>query len=130
MGRQHLSGDFIRVTQSKTGASLEIPLHPELKGVIAKTAKNHLTFLTTQLDRPATPAGFGNWFRDACNAAGLEKLSAHGLRNAAATRLADAGCTAHEIASITGHKSLSEVQRYTAAANQRRLARGAMKRLS
>lgn len=129
MGRQHLSGDFLRVTQSKTGASLEIPLHSELKSVIAETPKEHLTFLTTQFNRPFTAAGFGNWFRDACDDAGLKGLSAHGLRKAAATRLADAGCSAHEVASITGHKTLAEVQRYTAAADQKRLARGAMKRI-
>ena len=52
--------------------------------------------------------------------------TAHGLRKAAARRLAEAGCTMHEIAAITGHASLSEVQRYTRAADQARLARAAM----
>jgi integrase len=47
---------------------------------------------------------------------------AHGLRKAAARRLAEAGCTEHEIAAITGHASLREVQRYTRAADQTRLA--------
>ena len=45
------------------------------------------------------------------------------------TRLADAGCTAHEIAAISGHKTLSEVERYTKATNQARLARAAMERI-
>ena len=53
----------------------------------------------------------------------------HGLRKAALTRLADAGCTAHELAAISGHKTLSEVQRYTNAADQARLARAAMERI-
>jgi integrase len=48
------------------------------------------------------------------------------LRKATARRLAEAGCTTHEIAAITGHATLSEVQRYTKAANQIRLARAAM----
>jgi hypothetical protein len=34
----------------------------------------------------------------------------------------------HEIAAITGHASLSEVQRYTKAADQARLARAAMEK--
>jgi hypothetical protein len=34
----------------------------------------------------------------------------------------------HEIAAISGHKSLKEVQRYTKAADQARLARAAMER--
>jgi integrase len=48
------------------------------------------------------------------------------LRKAAARRLAEAGCTEREIAAITGHASLREVQRYTRAADQTRLALSAM----
>jgi hypothetical protein len=43
-------------------------------------------------------------------------------------RLAEAGCTAHEIAAITGHATLSEVQRYTKAVDQARMARAATAR--
>jgi hypothetical protein len=35
-------------------------------------------------------------------------------------------CTAHEIGAITGHASLTELVRYTKAADQRRLAEAAM----
>jgi len=55
-------------------------------------------------------AGFGNWFRECCTAAGLPHCSAHGP---AARRLAEAGCTAHQIAAVTGHKTLKDVERYT-----------------
>jgi hypothetical protein len=41
-------------------------------------------------------------------------------------RLAEAGCTAHEIAALTGHASLREIERYTRAADQARMARSAM----
>ena len=44
--------------------------------------------------------------------------------------LAEAGATAHEIMSITGHKTLSEVQRYTAAAEREHLAEQAIAELS
>ena len=56
-------------------------------------------------------------------------MSAHGLRKATGRRLAEIGCTAHQIASILGHASLSEVQRYTKAADRKRLAREAMAKL-
>ena len=63
--------------------------------------------------------------------AGLPKRCVtHGLRKAAARRLAEAGCTANEIAAITGHATLQEVSRYTKAAEQRRLAVSAIRRLS
>jgi hypothetical protein len=54
---------------------------------------------------------------------------AHGLRKAAARRLAEAGCTTKEIAAITGHRTLSEIERYTKAADQKRLALAAIDRL-
>ncbi|MFX6357469.1 tyrosine-type recombinase/integrase, partial [Acinetobacter baumannii] len=59
-----------------------------------------------------------------------ERCKAHGLRKAAARRLAEAGCSASEIAAITGHKTLAEVERYTRAADQERLARQAIQRQS
>jgi integrase len=81
----------------------------------------------TEKGAPFTPAGFGNWFRDQCNAAGLPHCSSHGLRKAAATRLANAGCSTDQIKAMTGHKSLSEVARYTRAADQQRLAGEALR---
>ena len=85
-----------------------------------------MTFLVTEFGKPFTSAGFGNWFRDRCNEAGLPQCSTHGLRKLAATRLANAGCSTDQIKAITGHKSLSEVARYTKAADQARLARQAI----
>jgi len=41
-------------------------------------------------------------------------------------RLAESGKTTKQIASVSGHKTLKEVERYTAAADQARLARAAM----
>jgi integrase len=126
MGRQHVRDGVLHVRQQKTGVELAIPLHPTLAAAIAETPAEHLTLLTTHTGKPFSAAGFGNWFRDRCNEADLPHCSAHGLRKAAARRLAEAGCTMHEIAAITGHASLSEVQRYTKAADQARLARAAM----
>jgi integrase len=110
---------MLRVRQVKTGTELELPVHPALATVIADTAVDNLTILTTASGKPFTAAGFGNWFREQCNAAGLPNCTAHGLRKAAARRLAEAGCTEHEIAAITGHASLREVVRYTKAADRR-----------
>jgi len=130
MGRQDVRGDKIRVKQSKTGKALMIPMGDELRAAIEATPADHLTFLTTARGRPFTAAGFTNWFRDMCDAAGLPKgLSAHGLRKAMCRRLAEAGCSANEIAAISGHKTLREVQRYTEAVDQERMARAAIRRL-
>jgi integrase len=105
---------------------LAIPMHPKLEAIIESTPRGHLTFLTTARGGPLSASRFSHWFRQECDMAGLPHCSAHGLRKAAARRLAEAGCTAHEIGAITGHISLTELVRYTRAADQRRLAEAAM----
>lgn len=127
MGPQHVRDGLMRVRQNKTGVSLEIPLHTDLKAILDETKTKHLTYLTTAYGKPFTPAGFTNWFRDRCEEAGItEGASAHGLRKAACRRLAEAGCSANVIASISGHISLREVERYTQAADQKRMAAAGM----
>jgi integrase len=124
LGRQHVQGNILSLRQQKTGAQVDIPVLDELQAAIAAMPKaEHLTFLVTELGKPFTAAGFGNWFREQCDRAGLpKKLSAHGLRKAGATRLAEHGCTDHEIMAWGGWSSIKEVQRYTRAANRKRLA--------
>jgi integrase len=129
MGRQHIRDGVLHVRQAKTGAVLDIPVHTDLRAIIDATPGEHLTFLTSPKGRPWTADSFGREFRQWCNEAGLsEECSPHGLRKAACRRLAEAGCSANEIAAISGHATLSEVQRYTKAADQARMARNAMAR--
>ena len=59
----------------------------------------------------------------------LSHCCPHGLRKAAARRLAEAGCSTHQIRAITGHATLKEVERYTKAADQKRLAEQAIEKL-
>lgn len=129
MGRQHVHGDLIDVKQNKTGEVLQIPMHANLRAIIDATPRENMTFLMTEFGKPFAAAGFGNLFRDWCNAAGLPKgYSAHGLRKAALRRLAEAGCSASQIMSISGHRSLAEAEKYVRAANQVKLARSAMEK--
>jgi integrase len=142
LGPQHVHDGAIAFEQRKTKGNEEapviIPLHPDFCAAVkAMSACNVVrlspttTFLTTSFGQPfKTAASFGNWFRQCCDEAGLPKgISAHGLRKATARRLAELSCSAHEIAAITGHATLAEVQRYTKAADRKRLASEAMKKL-
>ncbi|HUS98479.1 MAG TPA: tyrosine-type recombinase/integrase, partial [Hyphomicrobiaceae bacterium] len=122
MGRQHVSGDRISVCQRKTTVRLSLPIHPTLQAVLFSAPSDNLTFLTTEFGKPFSPAGFGNWFRERCNEPGLNHCSAHGLRKAASRRLAEAGATNQQITAVTGYRTDKEVSRYTAAADQGRLA--------
>jgi integrase len=126
MGWQHRQRDSIAVRQEKTNRTLLIDMHPELVHALASVPRTNLTFLVTEFGKPFTSAGFGNWFRERCNEAGLLQCSAHGLRKCGATRLANAGCSVHQIMAVTGHKSMSSVKPYTDRADQARLAREAL----
>ena len=134
LGHQHVHDGRVRFRQAKNEkrnpVDVDIPLHPDLAaGIAAAASRENLTLLTTAFGKPYTPAGFGNAFGDWVAQAGLSKLSPHGLRATTATPLADAGASPHEIASVTGHRSLQMVQHDTAAAERKRLADKAIKRL-
>jgi integrase len=126
MGWQHLVGDEITVKQQKTGITLVIPIHPKLRQVLEALPRSNMTFLMTERGAPFTNAGFGNWWRDQCNLAGLPQCSAHGLRKAATVRLIEAGCTDEQAMAITGIRSASVLKIYKRGADQRRLARQAL----
>jgi integrase len=131
MGRQHVRDGLIHIRQSKTGKTLAIPLHPELRAALDAAAADNMTFLTAANGRPLHPDSFSHWFKRKCREAGLPAgASAHGLRKAACRRLAELGCSANVIASISGHSTLREISRYTAAADQVRLARQGIEALT
>jgi integrase len=127
MGRQHIRDGVLTVKQQKTGKPLAIPVHPHLQTVLDATPSEHLTFLVTATGKPYGGNAFSEQFRNWCDAAGLPtRCKVHGLRKAACRRLAEAGCSANEIMAISGHATMKELVRYTAAADQARLARNAM----
>jgi len=131
LGRQHVTRkNWLRFTQFKNRnrnpTTLEIPMIPALQQELSAAPTGELTFLVTAHGRPFSIAGFGNKMRQWCDEAGLPHCSAHGLRKAGAVRAAENGATAHQLQAIFGWKTLSEAQRYTRAAEQRRLAGSAM----
>ena len=121
------AGEKFRRVQQKTGAALAITVHPALRRSLDARPSGHVAAIVTEFGRPFTVKGFQNFISDAIRDAKLpSRCKAHGLRKAAARRLAEAGCSVHEIMAVTGHKTLSEVERYTRAAEQERLNAAAM----
>ena len=130
MGWADVVGESIHVVQQKTGEKLWIPMHAELRAALQAWPQAGETLLRTSFRKKFSDKGFSNFMAARIGEAGLpERCVTHGLRKAAARRLAEAGCSAKEIASITGHRTLSEIERYTRAAEQRKLAVAAMARL-
>lgn len=128
MSVKHIVRNKIKVRQLKTSKKLLIPIHILLKLAISDVQNQNKTFLVAEYGKPFTAEGFGNWFRDRCDEAGLRHCSAHGLRKAASRRLAEAGCSNSQIKAITGHTTDKEVARYIADADQNRMAEQAMEK--
>jgi integrase len=130
LGSQHVRGGAIKFRQSKTGVIVNLPIASALQEAIAATAYvGASTFLVTEYGKPFTAAGFGNWFRDRCNEAGLPQCSAHGVRKASASRAAENGATTQQLKAIFGWLTITEAERYTRAAERKRLAKDAARLL-
>jgi integrase len=130
MGRQHIRNGLLHVKQRKTGVELDLPVRPELAMILTTSGGNNLTFLTKKNGKPYSESEFSMRFRDWCSEASLPKRCVfHGLRKAGCRILAHLGCTPHEIKAWSGHETLKEVERYTKAVEQDRLARSAMAKI-
>jgi integrase len=122
-GPAQLKDGKVHYRQGKTGKDLWLPAAPQLLTAIRATQRVGLkTFLVTEYGKPFSAAGFGNWFRERCDEAGLPHCTAHGLRKAAARQAADAGATQQQLKAVGGWSGDAEVATYTAAADQQRLA--------
>jgi integrase len=131
MGRQHVRHGRINVAQQKTKTRLWIPLATPLLAIIEATPSDDLTLIVSDHGKPfASAQSFGFRMRTWAREAGLVGCPLHGLRKACCRRLAELGCTVHEIKAISGHKSIVEVERYTHAADQTKLADRAIARTS
>jgi hypothetical protein len=73
------------LTTEKTGERVVIPIESELEETLRAGPCGEMSFIAADDGKPMKKESFGNWFRDACRAAGIKK-SAHGLRKAGATR--------------------------------------------
>jgi integrase len=130
MHRGDITDNQVKVIQEKTGADLWVPIHPELARVMKSYPAKGLTLIGDAAGRPIKRPALTAMMGDAIDAAELPaRCVPHGLRKAAMRLLAEAGATEKQIAAISGHKTLREVQRYTEAADQRRLALDGMKKM-
>lgn len=130
VGRQHRRGDKFVLYHGKNRSETVVRILPQLISALDAVPGEHLTYLVTRTGKAFTAAGFGNWFRERCNDAGLPNCSAHGLRKAMARRLAESGATHLQGRAVTGHKSDAMFSHYAAAANRETLADAAMDQLA
>lgn len=121
IGRQHIKNGLISLKTEKTGTWVYLPIRPELAEVIDATNTGSLALIAKHDGTPMNKRYFGQWFKEACVAAGVPG-SCHGLRKAGATRLAEAGATIHELNALFGWVGSDMASLYTRQADARRLA--------
>jgi integrase len=133
MLRSDIVNGCIRVAQDKarkgTTNELMIPIHPALaRALQAGPVVGMQHIITSSRGKPLR--GLTELIQRAAKLAGLPpRCVAHGLRKAALRRLAEHGSTTKQIAAVSGHRSLSEIERYTARADQAGLAQAAIAKL-
>ena len=112
------------------GEDTGIPLHPELRAILAGMPRQSLHILTNTLAKPWTQDGFkASWQaemgRRIFGPLRRRRRVFHGLRKSAVVFLFECGCTDAEVASITG-QSRQMLEHYSREVNQRKLARAAV----
>jgi integrase len=125
MGKAQIRNGRIPVGQQKTGKELWVPLAPQLlEAIVAMSPKDTspFCFLMTKRGKPFSKETFGNWFRIACDNAGLPHCSAHGLRKATLRRMAELEMANGPMKAVSGQDRDETLAIYTAAANQKKLA--------
>jgi integrase len=131
MAPEHIEDGGINVTQQKTGKELWVPLHADLRDELE--AWNGSPFVKTPKGESYTPDRFrAAWTRlmNDTPAGRIRKdgFTFHGLRASSVEKLREAGCSDREIESITG-MSPAMITRYSRFADQKRLAKAAVRRL-
>ena len=130
MNRADIADGMIYIEQEKTGAKVWVPIAPELAKAMKAYPAKGLTLIGKENGQPLKRAALSALMRSAIKQAGLpSRCVSHGLRKSAMRRLAEADGTANQIASVSGHMTLKEVERYTKAADQKKLAKAAMQKL-
>lgn len=118
----------IRTEKSQGEIEVTIPILPVLRATLSAGPTGDLALITGERGEPLTKESFGNYFREACRAAGVNK-SAHGVRKIGATRAAENGATVAELEAIFGWRGGGMASLYTREADRRRLSRGAIGKL-
>lgn len=130
IGPQHVIDGAIQTLTEKSKKQIPLTLEilPPLQAALDAGPIGERAFIIGKGGEPLTKESFGNFFREACNLAGVEK-SAHGLRKLAATRAAEAGASERELEALFGWRGGAMASLYTRAADRSKLARQAISKM-
>lgn len=129
IGKQHIRDGVATLRTEKTGTEVNIPILPALTETLKIGPTGDLALIVGENGKPITKETFGNFFRTACNKAGLNGKSAHGVRKIGATRAANAGATVAELEALFGWTGGTMASHYTKTADRKRLAKQASEKI-
>jgi integrase len=127
IGKQHIRDGIATIRTEKTGTEVNIRILPELAETLRIGPTGDLALIVGENGKPITKETFGNFFRKACNEAGLK--GAHGVRKIGATRAANAGTTVNELEALFGWTGGTMAGHYTKTADRKHLAKQASEKI-
>lgn len=125
IGKQHVRDGIATIRTEKTATEVSLTILPPLAETLATGPTGDMAWIVGENGRPLTKETFGNYFRAACNDAGLKGKSAHGVRKIGATRAAEAGATVRELEALFGWSGGAMASHYTKTADRKKLAKQA-----
>lgn len=132
---EHLEVGGANITQYKKRRggkrkSLWIPIHPELQEVLEGADQSHEHVIVTAFGKPFSIKGLSTRMREWCEEADIPQgYTLHGLRKTLGKTIAERGGTTRQTMSVLGHDDIKQGETYTRDAEQRILAREAMKHI-
>jgi integrase len=126
----YFAGNEFPYTQQKTGKRLMLPVLPAFRDALDAAPRLGEYILTTAKGGPRSAPALSNDFIDWIRAAGIEGVTLHGLRKTMGKVLAEEGATTRELMEVLGHESITHAELYSKEAEQARMARSAMAKVS
>jgi integrase len=125
-GLQHTRSGALRYIPKKTAyrrkRTVEKPILPVLRNILAESPIGDMTFLVTEYGVPFSEKGIGNKMRTWCDEANLPQCTAHGLKKAAATIAAENGATTPQLMAMFDWTTPGQAEPYIRTADQKKLA--------
>lgn len=126
-GKMHVKDGVFSLPTEKTGMVMYCVIESELQAALDAGPIGRFHFICGERGEPLTKETFGNFFRTACNDAGVKK-SAHGVRKLATTIDAERGYTERELEAKYAWTGGFMASLYTKTANRKRMVIEAARR--
>lgn len=121
------------MVQSKTGKSLELPIHPNLQDALdaIPDLRQREFVVMTQWGKPFSAKALGMRMQKWTEAAGIDPgHTLHGLRKTLGKALAEHGATTRQLMDMLGHDNIEHAELYSREAEQKLMAAAAMAKLA